>query len=269
MANKICSSLPHATFMLSLRLIILLALVSCSNAGCIVIYWGQNEAEGSLKDICYTGRFRFSQEFGDGNKPELNLAGHCDPASNSCQGVEPILSFFRGRRQERRRLHMEQLLERAVEFQALGDAVLDSVDFNIEQGEVTQYGTLARRLSRYSRTGKKVYLIATPQCPFPDQYLDDALSTGLFNYIWIQFYNNYCRNDDPNAFKAAWSRSIKAIAFHVGGSRRRKQLLVAVLSQPMFSFLKCCRSLRAHALSMEELCFGTSTIMTSLNVVPR
>ncbi|PON56796.1 hypothetical protein TorRG33x02_295570 [Trema orientale] len=31
MANKICSSLPHVSFMLSLRLISLLALVSYSN----------------------------------------------------------------------------------------------------------------------------------------------------------------------------------------------------------------------------------------------
>ncbi|GMN28413.1 hypothetical protein TIFTF001_041168 [Ficus carica] len=31
---------------------------------------------------------------------------------------------------------------------------------------------------------------AAPQCPFPDAWLGTALSTGLFDYVWVQFYNN-------------------------------------------------------------------------------
>jgi chitinase len=35
-----------------------------------------------------------------------------------------------------------------------------------------------------------VYLAAAPQCPFPDASLGEALKTGLFDYVWVQFYNN-------------------------------------------------------------------------------
>ncbi|KAF6154704.1 hypothetical protein GIB67_002927 [Kingdonia uniflora] len=45
----------------------------------------------------------------------------------------------------------------------LGNAVLDGVDFYIE---------------------------GAPQCPFPDAWIGNALKTGFFDYVWVQFYNN-------------------------------------------------------------------------------
>ncbi|XWS46170.1 hypothetical protein CRYUN_Cryun14cG0041000 [Craigia yunnanensis] len=68
----------------------------------------------------------------------------------------------------------------------LGNAVLDGIDFDIEGGE-PHYAALARRLTELSKGGKKVYLTAAPQCPFPDRLLNGALQTGLFDYVWIQF----------------------------------------------------------------------------------
>lgn len=35
-----------------------------------------------------------------------------------------------------------------------------------------------------------MYLRAAPQSPFPDYYSGMALHTGLFDYVWVQFYNN-------------------------------------------------------------------------------
>lgn len=35
-----------------------------------------------------------------------------------------------------------------------------------------------------------MYLSAAPQCPFPDAFVGNALKTGLFDYVWVQFYNN-------------------------------------------------------------------------------
>jgi len=49
---------------------------------------------------------------------------------------------------------------------------------------------LARCLKAYSQPGRTVLLSAAPQCPFPDMFLRNALNTGLFNYVWVQFYNN-------------------------------------------------------------------------------
>ncbi|PON49600.1 1,4-alpha-glucan-branching enzyme [Parasponia andersonii] len=249
MANKIFSSLPHFTYMLSLLLITLLALVSGSNAGRIVVYWGQNGKEGSLTDTCNAGRYNiviiaFLSKFGNGNKPELNLAGHCTPSLNNCQGfskdikncqAKGIKVFLAlGGAVGNYSLSSVQDAASVAEYlwnnflggqsnsRPLGDAVLDGVDFDIQQGAGTHYNALARRLSDYSQRGKKVYLTSAPQCPFPDQYLNGALSTGLFDYVWIQFYNNpKCeyKTSNPNAFKASWNQwtnSIDAHEFHVG-----------------------------------------------------
>ena len=72
----------------------------------------------------------------------------------------------------------------------LGAAVLDGIDFDIEGGSTQHWDDLARSLSAYSTQSKKVYLTAAPQCPYPDAHLGDALKTGLFDYVWVQFYNN-------------------------------------------------------------------------------
>lgn len=72
----------------------------------------------------------------------------------------------------------------------LGAAVLDGIDFDIELGSTLHWDDLAKFLSAYSNRGKKVYLTAAPQCPFPDRFLGAALNTRLFDYVWVQFYNN-------------------------------------------------------------------------------
>ncbi|KAL7233110.1 hypothetical protein ACSBR1_016860 [Camellia fascicularis] len=73
-----------------------------------------------------------------------------------------------------------------------------------------------------SRGIKNVYLSAAPQCPFPNENLKASLNTGLFNSVWIQFYNNpMCEynTSNPINFKNSWSNwthSIQAGKFFVG-----------------------------------------------------
>ncbi|KAI5399160.1 hypothetical protein KIW84_064514 [Lathyrus oleraceus] len=54
------------------------------------------------------------------------------------------------------------------------------------------YDELARVLNGF-RAQKRVYLSAAPQCAFPDAHLDSAITTGLFDYVWVQFYNNFVK----------------------------------------------------------------------------
>ncbi|ONI23307.1 hypothetical protein PRUPE_2G181500 [Prunus persica] len=228
-------------------LMILPALFSKTNAGVIVVYWGQNAGEGSLTNTCNTGKYRvvnigFLSKFGNGQRPQINLAGHCNPASNGCQGVRAgikncqrkgikvLLSIGGGAGNYGLSSDADansvavylwnNFLGGQSNSRPLGSAVLDGIDFNIEKGG-PHYAALARRLSDYSKRGKKVYLSAAPQCPFPDQYLNGALSTGLFDYVWVQFYNNpQCQftTSNPNAFRDSWNKwtSIKAGQFFVG-----------------------------------------------------
>lgn len=104
-----------------------------------------------------------------------------------------------------------------------GDAIFDGVDFDIEGGE-PHYAALATRLNdHYKSSGKKYYLSAAPQCPFKiNNILKGALSTGLFDYVWIQFYNNpQCEftSNNPSNFQNSWNEwinSIPATKFFVG-----------------------------------------------------
>jgi chitinase len=44
-----------------------------------------------------------------------------------------------------------------------------------------------------AKSGKKWFLTAAPQCPYPDAADNDMLSGAVFfDAIWVQFYNNYC-----------------------------------------------------------------------------
>ncbi|KAJ8616275.1 hypothetical protein MRB53_035647 [Persea americana] len=225
--------------------LLMLALIRGSQSGGIAIYWGQNGQEGTLAETCQTGNYEyvniaFLSTFGSGQTPTLNLAGHCDPSSTcsglstaikDCQssGIKVFLSIGGGAGSyslssaDDARQVGEYLWNNFLGGQSssrpLGDAVLDGIDFDIETG--TQYwDELARYLSGKSGS-QKVYLTAAPQCPYPDASLGTALNTGLFDYVWIQFYNNpgcqYSGNADnlKNAWNQ-WTSSVQASQFFLG-----------------------------------------------------
>ena len=89
----------------------------------------------------------------------------------------------------------------------LGDASLDGIDFDIEQGSGQYYEELGRSLKGFGQT---VLLSAAPQCPFPDRLLGSAISSGIFDFVWVQFYNNLqCQyaNGDASGLIAAWQNN--------------------------------------------------------------
>lgn len=227
----------------------LLALVAGSHAGSIAVYWGQNGNEGTLADTCNTGLYSyvilaFLTTFGNGQTPVLNLAGHCDPASGTCtgltsdiqtcqsQGIKVLLSLGGGSgsyslssaddAQSVATYLWNNYLGGSSSSRPLGDAVLDGIDFDIEASNGDHFDDLATDLSQYSSQGKKVYLSAAPQCPYPDAHLNTALQTGLFDYVWIQFYNNapceYSSGSTANLISAwnTWTSSVTASSFFLG-----------------------------------------------------
>ncbi|KAI5347144.1 hypothetical protein L3X38_015023 [Prunus dulcis] len=220
---------------LSLSLLIIISLCKSSQAGGIAIYWGQGSPsnEGSLADTCNTGNYQFVNiaflsTFGNGQTPVLNLAAHCDPSTNGCtslstdikacqaKNIKVLLSIGGGAGSyslasaDDARQVADYLWNNFLGGQAnsrpLGDAVLDGIDFDIEAGGGQFWDELARSLSG---RGSKVYLAAAPQCPFPDAHLDGAIKTGLFDYVWVQFYNNapcqFANNNAANLL-SAWNQ---------------------------------------------------------------
>ncbi|OIW02015.1 hypothetical protein TanjilG_11608 [Lupinus angustifolius] len=153
-------------------------MFNASHAGVISIYWGQNGEEGSLVAACNTGNYAivniaFLSSFGNGNSPTLNLGG----TSNK---------------------------------RPLGNAILNGIDFAIVTGSTQHWDELAKAISGYNVKGNKIYLSAAPQCPIPDKWLNSAIETGLFDYVWVQFYNNppcqYNRNAEN--LKSYWKKWI-------------------------------------------------------------
>ncbi|TYI32181.1 hypothetical protein ES332_A04G041300v1 [Gossypium tomentosum] len=215
---------------------VILVLVTGIDAGGIAIYWGQNSDEGTLAETCATGNYDFVNlaflpTFGNGQTPMINLAGHCDPYSNGCtnlssdikscqaQGIKVILSlgggagsYFLASSDDARQVAAylwNNFLRGQSASRPFGDAILDGIDFDIEGGTNQHWDDLAKYLSGYSQQGKKVYLTAAPQCPFPDAWVGGALKTGLFDYVWVQFYNNpqcQCTDGDITNLEQAWKQ---------------------------------------------------------------
>ncbi|KAM6497961.1 chitinase [Amanita muscaria] len=78
---------------------------------------------------------------------------------------------------------------------------LGIIDLDIEQGSPTHYPAFVQRIrSLASGTQKQYYVSAAPQCPFPDQHIGDALNQAHFDFVFVQFYNNYCQVSDPSQF---------------------------------------------------------------------
>ncbi|XP_078151634.1 hevamine-A-like [Carex rostrata] len=230
-----------------LTISLLLSLLTASaQAGSIVVYWGQNGNEGTLADTCATGNYgyvilAFLTTFGNGQTPVLNLAGHCDPSAGTCtgltsdiqscqsMGIKVILSL--GGASGSYQLTSTSDAQNVADYlwnnylggssssRPLGSAVLDGIDFDIESGSSDYYGDLANSLKQYS---SQVYLTAAPQCPYPDTYLGPALQTGIFDYVWVQFYNNapcqYSSGDITNLVNSwnTWTSSFQVTNIFLG-----------------------------------------------------
>ncbi|KAH7673753.1 Chitinase protein [Dioscorea alata] len=240
-------------------LLLLLALAALSiscNAGIgkISTYWGQYSDEPSLAEACSTGNYDivvigFLHKFGNFQIPEINLAGHCNPTiPHDCakishdikacqsQGIKVFLSLGGAGgtlvstedAQQVADYLWNNFLGGSSSFRPLGDAVLDGIDFAITGATTALYwDELAQMLYDYSQysqqeQGKKVYLSALPQCQYPDYWVGKALATGLFDYVWVQFFNNQpCQYSNGNAINLLnsweqWTSSVPNAVIFLG-----------------------------------------------------
>jgi chitinase len=77
-----------------------------------------------------------------------------------------------------------------------GAASVDGFDMDFEANSANMAPFAAAFRNRMDAasavTGKKYYLSAAPQCPFPDAAMGAMLDAVRFDFVSVQFYNNYC-----------------------------------------------------------------------------
>ncbi|KAI3934170.1 hypothetical protein MKW92_043162 [Papaver armeniacum] len=200
-----------------LALLLMFMFVVGSNAGGTAIYWGKNENDGTLSETCSTDNYAFVilaflPVFGNGKNLMLNLAGHCDPYSNGCvtlsddikscqaKGIKVILSIGGASESYVATYLWSNFLGGKSSSRPLGSAVPEGIDFDIEGGAVS------------IMKGKKIYLTTASQWPFPDAWIGDALNTGVFDNVWVQFFNN----PPCNYASSNWVTSIPATKIFLG-----------------------------------------------------
>ena len=99
-------------------------------------------------------------------------------------------------------------------FRPFSTAVLDGIDLDIEGGSPTGYGAYVTRLRELMDTDKsrKWYITAAPQCVFPDAFLGPGAGRalgqvpGLFDLLFVQFYNNVCAGTNPDFMVQTYNR---------------------------------------------------------------
>lgn len=102
-----------------------------------------------------------------------------------------------------------------------GSVKLDGVDLDIEAGSYVGWGTFAVKLREFYENdkAKTYYISGSPQCVFEDFFLGPqpsgssynkyALTFGRFDWINIQFYNNFCNAGGANFNFATWNNWAK------------------------------------------------------------
>ena len=186
----------------------------------------------------------------NGGLPELNFAFHCETAYDAahpfllrCPEIETAISACQARgirvvlslggaagaygfssdaeAETFAQTTWDMFLGGQSTMRPFGAAVLDGVDLDIEGGSTTGYSAFVRKTrALMNANGTKRFLItAAPQCVYPDAYLGPAAGKPLgdlpeaFDYLLVQFYNNFChfgnRAEFDTAF-AAWAGVGKA-----------------------------------------------------------
>jgi len=92
-----------------------------------------------------------------------------------------------------------------------GTALLDGFDLDIENNNPTGWPAFITELRALYATGTKKYFVsAAPQCPMPDASVGTAVY--LVDFLFVQFYNNFCGGSEANivASFTSWNNDIQA-----------------------------------------------------------
>ncbi|CCG84295.1 protein of unknown function [Taphrina deformans PYCC 5710] len=194
----------------------------------VVVYWGQNSAgsQGSLATYCQDSTIdiipiSFLTAFGVGAY-SLNFANACEGTTVSgstllqcdriaediktCQTMgKKILLSVGGAAGSYGFSSSSQAVQVANDLwnyfgggsssiRPFGSAIVDGFDLDIENNAPAYYPDFITQMRNNYATdvSRPYYISGAPQCVYPDASLANALADSYFDFLFIQFYNNWC-----------------------------------------------------------------------------
>ena len=107
----------------------------------------------------------------------------------------------------------------------LGPVSLDGINIeNVPDTRLVRWDELVTLIYEWSLMNRKVYISASPSCPFDqDPFLNAAIQTGYVDYVWVEFYNSHpsCIYQDGNPDKlleawATWTSNVPESLIFLG-----------------------------------------------------
>lgn len=206
----------------------LVSAFSAASTDNVALYWGQNSAgsQGRLATYCQDSTvdiipISFLVAFGTGAY-QLNFANMCSGPTiagssllqcdqiaadiKTCQAAgKKILLSMGGASGAYGFSSAAQAVQVANDLwnyfgggsssiRPFGASQVDGFDLDIENNNPNYYPDFISQMRKnYATQSAKTYYIAgAPQCVYPDASLANALADSYFDFLFIQFYNNYC-----------------------------------------------------------------------------
>ncbi|XP_071906761.1 acidic endochitinase-like [Coffea arabica] len=193
-------------FLAIIPLLMISSLIRSSECQGLGFYWASPE-DGNLADICNdhtNGSYEYVAIACLNFTGAISVPPYCTtlgPDIDICQGlgIKVFLSLVGSPD-----LSPEYVLgtEGFICNEFLNDssgpsvlgATVNGTDFHFRSGSNNSLDLLAQALrDNCILDDKKVYLSAAPRCQIPDYYLDAAINTGVFDYVWVQFFGDPVR----------------------------------------------------------------------------
>jgi chitinase len=210
-----------------------------------VAYWGQDGHVRHLIEYCNPSSgidiilLSFLYRFGNGNTiPSGELGNYCQIAPNGqshdCQGLATAIDTCKsqgikvivsvggsiGAYSISSQAEAEAIGQNLWEAygnthggvpRPFGTTFVNGWDFDIEAWTSNNYYhyLIAKLRSNFaSDPANKYYITGAPQCPIPEPLMQAIIQYSVFDYLWVQFYNNpYCSNGGNINFEA-WVSNI-------------------------------------------------------------
>ncbi|KAJ9063785.1 Chitinase 2 [Entomophthora muscae] len=215
-------------------LLLQLFLVTGGWAKQVAMYWGQDMGGGELSLAQYCNDtsvdiivISYLSDFNGLKQPKMGLKSACSSQwctsvggdIRECQekGKKVLLSLggpkgvYNIGTDETAKSLAQQLwtmfFDRSNTIQPLGEVSLDGIDLSPMNLQGMHYTEMVDEMRKFSQESKKKIIVSvSPGCKFPDTNLDDVITNGQIDMLFIRFFNDEKCDQDFNQAIQKWNQ---------------------------------------------------------------